>query len=245
MKKNTLITVVIPALNEEKNIEKTLASVHDTCRRLKLSFQTIVVDDGSRDETPKILKRLKADYPAISVITHKRPLGIGGAFIAGVQKAKGEAVVIIPGDNENQPEDILRFLHLLQHVDIIVPFVHNADLRDRWRRLISSIYRFIISFSFGTTLNYYNGTVIYRTRLIRPLPVGSRGFFYQAEILIRALRQGALFAEVPVLLNNRTHGKSKAISFRSLRGVIIDFFRLFWDIHFLRGEARQKSFPKK
>lgn len=230
--------MVVPALNEEKNIRGTVEGIHATCRRLKLTRQVVVVDDGSRDRTPAVLKVLKKKYPKLKIITHKAPSGIGGAFLAGVREARGAAVVMIPGDNENRPEDILRFLGLMKQVDIIVPFVHNAELRNRWRRTISSLYRFIISFSFGTTLNYYNGTVIYRTRLIQSLPIHSRGFFYQAEILIRALRQGAMFAEVPVLLQNRGHGKSKAISLKSLRGVIADFLRLFWEIHFLRVEAR-------
>lgn len=230
--------MVIPALNEERNISAAVQKSLAACKKFGIDGEIIVVDDGSWDRTPVILKEIKKKHSKVSVISHKIPSGIGTAFMAGVQRARGAAVVMIPGDNENRPEDILRFFGLMKKVDIIVPFVHNAELRNRWRRVISSLYRLIISFSFGTTLNYYNGTVIYRTRLIRPLPIHSRGFFYQAEILIRSLRQGAVFAEVPVLLQNRGHGKSKAISLKSLRGVISDFLRLFWEIHFLRAETR-------
>lgn len=232
------ITLVIPALNEEKNISSAIRKCFAACKRFGIDSEIVVVDDGSRDRTPVILRELKKKHSKLNVISHKIPSGIGAAFMAGVQKARGVSVVMIPGDNENRPEDILRFMGLMKQVDIIVPFVHNAELRNRWRRVISSLYRFIISFSFGTTLNYYNGTVIYRTRLLQALPIHSRGFFYQAEILIRALRRGAIFAEVPVLLQNRGHGKSKAISLKSLGGVISDFLRLFWEIHFLRAETR-------
>lgn len=238
MSNHPKLTLVIPALNEEKNISSAIDNSYRACKKLGISCEVIVVDDGSRDRTPAILKALKRKYSTLKIVSHKEPAGIGGAFLAGARRAQGDAVVMIPGDNENSPEDILRFFGLIEQVDIIVPFVHNAELRNRWRRIISSLYRFIISFSFGTTLNYYNGTVIYRTRLVQALNIRSRGFFYQAEILIRALRRGVMFAEVPVLLRNRTHGKSKAISLKSLWGVMVNFLHLFWEIHFLRVETR-------
>ena len=181
------ITVVMPGLNEEKNIARAILGVFRAFHDKGISGELVVVDDGSVDRTPLILRDLQASCPDLVVLCHERPSGIGGAFLAGSLKARGKAVVMIPGDNENRLEDVLKFLDLLQHVDIIVPFVHNSELRNLPRRVISSVYRFIISFSFGTTLNYYNGTVIYRTRLLRSLRVRSRGFFYQAEILIRAL----------------------------------------------------------
>lgn len=242
MVKTVSITVVVPALNEEKNIRSTVLGIFRACNRMKIAVEVIAVDDGSRDRTPQILQQLQGAYPRLEVVRHEHPSGIDGAFSAGAARARGEAVVMIPGDNENRVENILAFLDLMQRVDIIVPFVHNAELRNLGRRLISSIYRFIISFSFGTNLNYYNGTVIYRTRLVHALNIRSSGFFYQTETLIRALRRGVRFAEVPVLLRNRRHGRSKAVTLKSLRAVMLDFIRLFWDIHFRRVEQRAPKF---
>ena len=238
LKKNPQITVVMPALNEEKNIRSAVDGAFRSFRRLKVRGELVVVNDGSSDRTEEILDKHKTQHPSLKVLKNERPSGIGGAFLAGVKRAKGDAVVMIPGDNENCIEDILKFLGLLDQVDIIVPFVHNYELRDLWRRVISSLYRFIISFSFGTTLNYYNGTVVYRTTVLRSLSWRSRGFFYQAEILIRALRRGHMFAEVPVLLQARHHGRSKALTLKSLWSVTWDFILLFWDIHFHLVEAR-------
>jgi glycosyltransferase involved in cell wall biosynthesis len=236
------ITVVVPALNEEKNIRSTVRGIFHACGRMKIVPEVVVVDDGSQDRTHQILRQLQRLYPQLQVVRHELPSGIGGAFLAGAARARGEAVVMIPGDNENRVEDILAFLDLMRKVDIIVPFVHNAELRNLLRRFISSLYRFIISFSFGTNLNYYNGTVIYRTRLLHALKIRSTGFFYQAETLIRALRRGARFAEVPVLLQTRRHGRSKAVTLKSLRAVMLDFMSLFWDIHFRRVEQRAPKF---
>ena len=242
MAKTISITVVVPALNEEKNIGSTVQGIFRVCHRMKISAEVIAVDDGSWDRTPQILQQLQKRYPKLQIVSNERPSGIGGAFLAGAARARCEAVVMIPGDNENRVEDILAFLDLMQKVDIIVPFVHNSELRNLRRRFISSLYRFIISFSFGTNLNYYNGTVIYRTRLLHALKIRSTGFFYQAETLIRALRRGARFAEVPVLLQTRRHGRSKAVTLKSLRAVMLDFMSLFWDIHFRRVEQRAPKF---
>jgi len=231
------ISIIMPALNEEKNIRAAVSNVFRALKKYNLRGDVVVVDDGSTDQTPIVLTEIKKEFAGLQVIRNNTPSGIGGAFLSGVMHARRKAVVMIPGDDENKPEDVLKYLDLIDRVDIVVPFVHNSELRNRWRRLISSFFRFIISTSFGTSLNYYNGNVIYKTRVIQSLPIRSRGFFYQAEILIRALRKGALFAEVPVFLKNRSFGVSKAVSFKSLRSVAIDFLCLFWEIHFQRVEG--------
>ena len=83
-------------------------------------------------------------------------------------------------------------------------------------------------------LNYTNGTNIYRKSLLDALPVRTAGFFFQTDIVIRSVKQGYLFAEVPYCLSLRTHGKSKALSLRSLAKVAQAYLRLVFDVYFDR-----------
>jgi len=120
---------------------------------------------------------------------------------------------------------------MARHVDIIVPFIHNIDVRSYKRRLLSSCYRFIINMSFGTNLNYTNGTIIYNRKVLLTVEPVSKGFFYQAEMLIRLIRGGYLYAETPHFLSKRSHGQSKATSLMSLVNVIQDYLRLMINVH--------------
>ena len=144
---------------------------------------------------------------------------------------------MIPGDNENQASEVLAYYALTERVDIIVPFVHNSEVRSHWRRFISSVYRFIINCSFGTSLNYTNGTVIYNRRILEDIELFSKGFFYQTELLVRLIRHGYLYAEVPYFLS-RQGNKTKALSWRSFRVLTWACLKLMCDIHILRRAGR-------
>ncbi len=124
-----------------------------------------------------------------------------------------------------------------EEVDIIIPFIHNIEVRHKGRRIISSIYRFIINISFGTNLNYTNGTVFYRRCILDDLCLNSFGFFYQTELLVKLIRKGYLFSEVPNLLSSRIGGQSKATTLSSLIRLTGNYLKLFYEIHIKRIES--------
>ncbi|MEK7791466.1 MAG: glycosyltransferase family 2 protein [Deltaproteobacteria bacterium] len=240
---NTLpsLTIVMPVLNEERNVSAAIKSALYALDCHKIEGELIVVNDGSSDQSEKIVCDLMKNHPRIKLINHKRPLGIGASFWDGVRQAKNEYVTCFPGDNENDALDALTYYHLAQKVDVIIPFIHNVEVRSYWRRTVSACYRFIINLSFGTNLNYTNGTIIYNRSILSNLKPISSGFIYQAEILIRLIREGYLYAETPNFLKTRNFGKSKALYFKSISMVIIDFIRLFWCIHIVRTHGRMKN----
>jgi len=217
------VTIIMPCLNEEKNLERAALSALESLDRLEIEGEVIIVNDGSTDETAAIASRLEARHKRIRVFHHPRPRGIGAAFWTGVQNANKEWATMIPGDNENDASQILRYAGLASEVDIIVPFVCNAAVRSGLRRWASSMYRGIVNATFGMSLNYTNGTVLYRTSILRENPLHSRGFFYQAELLVRLIRKGYLFAEVPCFLSERSAGKTKAFSLKSMASLIKDY----------------------
>ena len=136
----------------------------------------------------------------VSKIKHIYPQGIGISFWDGLDNAKGDIVVMLPGDNENDPWEIFRYLGLLEHVDIIIPFIFNKETRSIFRNVLSYIYRFIINMSFGINLNYTNGTVFYRRCILSDIELRSFGFFYQAELLIKLIKCQKIL--LPVTLKN-------------------------------------------
>jgi len=236
--KQISVTVVVPALNEEENLEDAVTGIIAALENGGIDLEIIIANDGSTDSTGEIATELASKNTQVKVLHHERPMGIGYSFREGVATSSKDAVTLLPGDGEVDPYELLKWLPLLEHVDIVNPFVVNRDVRSWDRRMLSTLYLFIINFSFGTKFKYTNGCVIYRRRVFEVVKQETKGFFYQTECLVKAIRAGFTFAEVPVRLRGRLRGGSKALSFRSFWTVASDFLRLFIEVHILRRMGR-------
>lgn len=236
------LTIIMPALNEADNVSSAISSALDALDEYGIEGELIVVNDGSTDETEnKVLEFIEKDA-RIRLLTHDSPHGIGQSYWDGVQAANNELVILVPGDNEMDPSDVLRYIDLMEHVDIIVPFFINKEVRDKTRRILSALYRFIINISFGANLNYTNGSVIYRKCILDDGLLRSKGFFYQTELLVKLIRKGYLYGEVPNFLLKRDKGESKAVTFRSLMNIVHGYLSLFYDIHIKRIDTYLKNY---
>ena len=204
--------------------------------------EIIVINDGSRDKTQERVAAFIANDKRVRLINNDKPLGIGASFWNGVDNSRGGVVVLLPGDNEVDPWEILRYFKLLEHVDIVIPFVFNKQVRSLFRNGLSFIYRFIINTTFLVNFNYTNGTILYRKSLLRELEFRSTSFFFQTDILVRIVKKGYLFAEVPYRLGVRKEGISKAVSFPSLLKVMRGYLRLVKDFYFTRSIKENKIF---
>jgi glycosyltransferase involved in cell wall biosynthesis len=221
----------MPSLNEEKNITQAVQNVVDGFKRLGIRGEILVINDGSTDNTGRIVVDLSASHSFIRVIHHQSPQGIGASFWDGIQNAVGDVVTMIPGDGENDAVEILRYLPLLEQVDMVVPFIYNRSVRTLRRRILSIIYREIIKISFGLSLNYMNGTVMYRRSIFKGITLQAGGFFYQTELLVKTILNGYLYAEVPCALRQRGSGESKATTFSSLVRVARAYLNLLREVY--------------
>lgn len=232
MQEPLYMSVIMPALNEEQNVGDALAEVLRGLDAFDIPGEVVVVNDGSTDRTAEVVAEWMERDPRVRRIDHDTPQGIGRAFWDGVDAAKGRNVVMIPGDNENDPTEIFRYSKLLDHVDMVIPFLYNREQRSMFRNILSLIYRRIICMTFVVNFNYTNGTVMYCRPILQQLPYRSTSFFFQTDILVRLAKRGYLFAEVPYRINMRETGKSKAVSFPSLIQVARGYFQLVKDLYF-------------
>jgi len=237
------LSIIVPVLNEEKNIEAVINNALFSLKEFGISGEIIVVNDGSTDNTGLLVKEKIKEFPdTIKMISHKKPKGIGASFWDGVDNASGEVVVMLPGDNENDPREILRYYWLIEHVDLVIPFIFNKEIRPFFRRLLASLYNFIIRISFSVNFNYTNGTTLYRRSILKELEHRSFGLFFQTDILVRTVKRGYLFAEVPHRLNLRSSGHSKVIKFSSLIYLIKEYFCSLKDCCFKKRQIFKKEF---
>lgn len=240
-KTNVQVSVIMPALNEEENIAAALSNVIEAFNFYNINGEIVVINDGSTDKTQSIIDAFSESRNNIKTIKHGNPFGIGVSFWEGVDVCSGSVVVMLPGDNENDSFEILRYYKLLEHVDMVIPFNFNAEVRPMYRNALSFIYRFIINSTFLVNFRYTNGTILYRKSILEELTYHSDGFFFQTDILIRLAKRGYLFAEVPYKLGKRKSGLSKAITFPSLIQVIKGYCRLVGDFYF-KNKDKYKDF---
>src|ERR1041385_4578649 len=129
MKKPSL-SVIMPALNEEANIRDAVLSSLQSMKKHGIEGDVIVINDGSIDRTRTIVEGLMSQSSQVKLVNHDRPGGIGYSFYDGAKRSEQDVVVMFPGDNENDPDSALTFYGLLQEVDLVVPFIHNTEVRE-------------------------------------------------------------------------------------------------------------------
>ncbi len=242
-KLNPELTIVMPALNEQANILQALTNTLKAFDTHKISGEIVVINDGNTDDTARIVAEVIEQDPRVSIVHHDRPHGLGAGFWEGVDHARGSLICMLPGDNENDPIEIFQYIRLLDQVDMVIPFVFNREVRSIFRNAVSFLYRFIINTTFLVNFNYTNGTVMFRKSALQQIKVRSSGFFYLTDILVRLVKRGYLFAEVPYRLNVREGDVSKAITFPSLLQVIRGYIQLVKGIYLSPYDEVPRQWP--
>jgi glycosyltransferase involved in cell wall biosynthesis len=119
MDERPYLSLVIPAYNEQENVEALLARVEGALSRTGRPFEVIIVDDGSTDRTPQLLDEALARLPWLRVLRMARNGGQSAAFEAGFEAARGEVIATIDADLQNDPEEIPRLLPMLDGYDMV------------------------------------------------------------------------------------------------------------------------------
>jgi glycosyltransferase involved in cell wall biosynthesis len=130
------VSIVIPLYNEEESIKPLVSELREALRGVKKSSEIIFVDDGSRDRSFQILKEAAAHDPQIRVIRFRRNAGQTAAFDAGFRAARGDIVVTMDADLQNDPHDIPRLLEKIGKFDVVCGWRHKR--RDPWIKIVSS-----------------------------------------------------------------------------------------------------------
>ncbi|HUO78463.1 MAG TPA: glycosyltransferase, partial [Thermodesulfovibrionales bacterium] len=113
------VSVVVPVYNEEDNVETLHKRLRASLGRLGQEYEIIYVDDGSTDKTLSLLEQMQAHDPAVIVLSLRRNFGQTAAFAAGFDFARGDVVVTMDGDLQNDPDDIPKLLELIKDNDLV------------------------------------------------------------------------------------------------------------------------------
>jgi dolichol-phosphate mannosyltransferase len=211
-----LLTVVIPARDEEGCIASTVEQLHLELRRQQIPHEIIVVDDGSDDRTWEILQEVRKRIPELLPVQNHGLNGFGRAIICGFDRMNGDAVVIMMADKSDDHRDVVRYWNLLNEGwDCVFGsrFIKGGGVIDypwfklRLNRLANAFLRILFHISLNDTTNAFKA---YRRTVIDGCqPLIAPHFNLTVEIPLKAIVRGFSWTVIPITWRNRRAGESK------------------------------------
>lgn len=206
---SSVISVVIPAYNEEKTISNVISETISVMESLKLPYEIIVVDDGSTDDTGQIAARYKA-----TVLSNGKNQGKGYALRKGFQHAQGDIIVTIDSDGAHKPKEIPDLVNpLLNGFDIVAGSRFLGRRRDSISRL-----NLLGNFLFNITImiltrkrvtDSQTGFRAFKKEFLQKISLESCSYEIETEITIKGLKNGFVCKEIPISCNKRKYNISK------------------------------------
>jgi glycosyltransferase involved in cell wall biosynthesis len=208
MNYEALISIVVPIFNEEESIERLYEKLRVACDLLGRPYELIFVDDGSQDQSFFILKNLRSQDHRLKVIRFRKNYGQTAAMTAGFDYAKGQVIISMDGDLQNDPDDIAKLVTKMEEgFDVVSGWRENRKDKYWTRRFPSKIANWIISRLTGVKLHDSGCSLkAYRASVLKPLSL-----YGEMHRFIPALTRvvGARVGEVSVKHHARQFGKSK------------------------------------
>ncbi|MBS1793818.1 MAG: glycosyltransferase family 2 protein [Acidobacteria bacterium] len=218
------LSLFLPVLDEEENLRPMHAKIQEALKSLNKTAEVIYVDDGSTDKSLAILKEIAAGDPRVRVISLRRNYGQTAAMSAGIDAAKGEILIPMDADLQNDPKDIARLLEKLDEgFDVVSGWRKHRQDKMISRKLPSKIANKIISWIGGVHLHDYGCSLkAYRRDVLQDVRLYGEMHRF---IPIYASWAGARVTEIPVDHHARTMGKSKYGISRTIK-VIFDLMTI-------------------
>jgi glycosyltransferase involved in cell wall biosynthesis len=228
------ISCVLTCYNEEKRVAKAVSDYVNAINAAETidKFEMIIIDDGSKDGTGRVIKELAQKYSWVRPLYHQKNLGIGSAYKHGLTLCNYEYVMLGFGDAPNLAQDLRTFFASIGKADFLMTYVVNLNqIHPPGRYLLSRTFTFILNMLSRQKIKYYNGVAIYRCQDLKSLKIFSSRFAVHAEIAIKLLLHGKTYLEVGMRQNYRGE-KSSALKPKSIYAVgktllHLGFFWLF------------------
>ncbi|MFN9546738.1 MAG: glycosyltransferase family 2 protein [Cyanobacteriota bacterium] len=225
------LSVVVPLYNEEDSLRQLVRQLLEALRPIGLSFELVLVDDGSRDRTPFLLRDLALDVPELVAVLLRRNYGQTAAMAAGFDSSRAPVIITLDGDLQNDPADIPLLLATLEEgYDLVSGWRHQRQDGALNRLLPSLIANQLIARVTGVRLHDYGCSLkAYRREVVADMNLyGELHRFLPALAFI----EGARIGEVRVRHHPRRYGKSKYGIDRTVR-VLMDLLTVWFMKRFL------------
>ena len=232
MRADITLSAVLPAHNEEGNIESTVEQCAAYLEQNVGSYEVIVVNDGSSDNTRGIVEEISSKNPSVILVNHEVNRGYGGALLSGFEKASLDYIFFMDSDGQFNISDLDRMLPSVNERDVLIGY--REDRADSSVRSLNAwLYAMYIYVMFGLKVKDMDCAfkVFPRDSYLSVRPILSGGALFTAEFLIKLKKNGYKLVEFPVHHYPRQFGTQSGANIK----VILRMFKESWK---LRNELR-------
>jgi glycosyltransferase involved in cell wall biosynthesis len=232
--KEPIVTVVVPCYDEESTLEPTLEELVGVLKKAELSWQVIVVDDGSHDRSAEVAAHYAERDARVSLVKHRHNMGSGQAIWTGIQHALGRYVIYVPADGQFDHGEIPMFVQAAEEgADVVIGHRLSRDDYTLYRRASSAVFLWLCNTLFEHQFQDVNWVHLWRRDIFNEFEPQSRGVFFLEEILVRSRRIGKRVVEVPSLYRPRQGGSAKGGRPDVIAKTIAEMLKLWSEQRFL------------
>lgn len=215
------VSVIIPAYNEEQTVQTTIERVLDLKKENNI-IEVIVIDDGSKDKTQKIVTQIQKNHPRVVLIKHRKNKGKGAAVASGIRKAKGEIIVIQDADLEYNPKDIPRLVKPIFKKKSSVVYGNRLDMKPKFfgKNKTPHLKHFfgnkflslVTSILYGQSVSdMETGYKAFHKSTLKGIKLRSQSFDFEPEITAKILKKHLTIHEIKIRVKPRGYDEGKKI----------------------------------
>jgi len=234
------LSIVLPAYNEEANVENAVEQVSAVARQLGMDYEIILVNDGSADRTGEVARELMQRVPNFQLVEHYPNRGYGGSLKAGFAAATKELIAFTPADNQFVFSEVNRLLERLDEADVVSGY--RAERQDTFIRKLNAFgWNTLVQLLFGYLCRDIDcGFKLFRREVLEHVTLVSDGAMIDTEFLAGAKARGFRIAEVPVTHLPRVAGEATGANFKVIAKAFRDLVRFRQRLSRELREERQK-----
>ncbi len=224
------LSVFFPFYNEEANIKAQTEQALKIIPQFAQEFEIILVNDGSTDKTAAIGQKLASVYPRVSLISHSKNRGYGGAVKSGFDRAKYEWIFFSDGDRQFDLREIDQLLSFVDKADLVIGY--RKKRADTPIRLVNAkLFNLLIRLLFGLKIKDIDCAFkLIKKEVVKDLKLKSNGALISSELLIKAKKAGFKIIQVPISHYPRKTGKPTGANPRVIFKAFYDIFALWREL---------------
>ncbi|MFH1593502.1 MAG: glycosyltransferase family 2 protein [Candidatus Omnitrophota bacterium] len=221
------VSFVIPMYNERETVSDTITKITEVAKGLTDNYEIIIANDGSSDGSGSVVDAIAKRDPFVRPLHLAKNTKFGGAFSAGLKKARNEIIIYTDSDLPINISDIENALSILKEADAVTAYSKVKKGETLKRVIISKVYNFLIQSLFRTGIKDINsGFKIYRKKIFSDMKLTSKSPFIDVEIFLNAKKKGYVIKQYPIVFKHRKAGKSYISRPAVILATMMDMLRI-------------------